>query len=267
MPQITIQGRSLYYEWRGREAGASSAEVRAPDGAAPVIVFLHDGLGAVGSWKDVPERIANALGARALVFDRWGYGRSDVRPDFPFRFMEAEVEPLRELLAGLGIPRAFLVGHSDGGSIALLFAARYPASVPAVVTEAAHVFVEPETRAGIAALVALQRAGRTPAWLTRLHGERAEALLGAWAQGWLTAEHARWRITAALPGIRCPLLAIQGERDEFGTPRQVEAIRGGVPHAECWMVPGSGHTPHTAAQAEFERRVISFLAKHGAHAE
>lgn len=266
MPHITLQGRSLYYEWRGCEAARPVPLGPATGGPAPVVVFLHDGLGAVGSWKDVPERIADALGARALVFDRWGYGRSDPRPDFPFRFMEAEVEPLRELLAGLGIARAFLVGHSDGGSIALLYAARYPAAVPALVTEAAHVFVEPETRAGIAALVALQRAGRTPGWLTRLHGGRADALLSAWAAGWLTAEHARWEITAALPGIRCPLLAIQGERDEFGTAAQVEAIRAGVPHAETWMVPGSGHTPHTAAQDEFERRVIAFLAQHGARA-
>ena len=270
MPHIAIQGRPLYYEWRGYEwRGSRTAgpapNVPAPHGPAP-LVFLHDGLGAVGSWKDVPERIANALGARALVFDRWGYGRSAPRPDFPFRFMEVEVEPLRELLDGLAIPRAFLVGHSDGGSVALLFAARYPARVAALVTEAAHVFVERETRAGIEALVALQRAGRTPGWLTRLHGERAEALLSAWAEGWLSAEHERWEITAALPGVRCPLLAIQGERDEFGTAAQVEAICAGVPQAESWLVPGSGHTPHTAAQDEFERRVTAFLARHGARA-
>lgn len=254
MPHVTIRGHSLYYEWRGATRRAD----------APVLVFLHDGLGAVGGWKNVPERIADALGARAVVTDRWGYGRSEVRPDFPFGFMEAEVEPLAEFLAALNIANPFLVGHSDGGSIALLLAARFPERVRAVVTEAAHVFVERETQAGIEALVALQRAGRTPGWLSRLHGERADALLTAWAAGWLSGEHARWDITPALPGIRCPLLAIQGERDEFGTPRQVDAIVQGVPHAESWMVPGSGHTPHTFVQEEFERRVIAFLQKHGA---
>ena len=276
---VPVAGRSLYCEWRG---GAP----RDARPAAPVLVFLHDGLGAVGSWKDVPEHVAAALNARALVFDRWGYGRSDPRPDFPFRFMEGEVEPLRETLAALGVgapsvplreggegtprsgegevapgPPLVLVGHSDGGSIALLYAARYPQAVRAVVTEAAHVLVERETQGGIEALVALQRQGRTPAWLKRLHGERAEALLSAWSAGWLSAEHARWDITAQLAAVRCPVLAIQGERDEFGTARQVELIVRGVAGAEAWLVPGSGHTPHTAVQGEFERRVVEFLRR------
>jgi pimeloyl-ACP methyl ester carboxylesterase len=275
MPHATIAGHALYYEWRGSLVSRNNAHAAEPRGSpigspggsqesprapAPLtLVFLHDGLGAVGAWRDVPEHIADALGARALVFDRWGYGRSDPRPDFPFRFMEAEVEPFARLLAALGIERPCLVGHSDGGSIALLFASRYPAAVRAVVTEAAHVFVERETQAGIEALVALQRAGKTPGWLGRLHGERADALLSAWSGGWLPVEHARWDITAAMPAIRCPLLAIQGERDEFGTSAQVEAIRRGVSHAEAWMVPESGHTPHSFAQGEFERRATDFL--------
>ncbi len=254
MPHVTIQGHALHYEWRG---AAAESVVQ-----APTLVFLHDGLGAVGSWRDTPEHIADALGARALVFDRWGYGRSDTRAEFPFRFMEAEVEPLAEFFSALKLERPCLIGHSDGGSIALLFASRFPERVKAVVTEAAHVIVERETQAGIEALVRLQRAGKTPGWLKRLHGERAEVLLSAWSSGWLTAEHATWDITPALPGIRCPLLAIQGEQDEFGTPRQVELIRAGVSHAEAWMVPGSGHTPHAAAQEEFERRVAAFLSPH-----
>ena len=252
MPHATIQGHSLYYEWRGS----------APVGA-PVAVFLHDGLGAIGAWKDVPEHIADALGIRALVFDRWGYGRSDPRADFPFRFMEAEVDPFKELIDQLGTGPVHLVGHSDGGSIALLFAAKYPASVHAIVTEAAHVIVERETQAGIEALVELQRQGRTPGWLKRLHGERAESLLAAWSTGWLSDQHARWDITPCLPHVLHPLLAIQGEQDEFGTPRQVELITGGVKGAESWMVPRSGHTPHTFAQPDFERRVVEFLARHG----
>jgi pimeloyl-ACP methyl ester carboxylesterase len=256
MPVVSIRGRSLYYEWRGE----------APTGS-PTIVFLHDGLGAVGAWKDVPEHVANGLGARALVFDRWGYGQSDPRADFPFHFMEGEVEPFRELLRALDIERPFLVGHSDGGSIALLMAARHPQSVQAVVTEAAHVIVERETQAGIEALVALRRQGKTPGWLKRLHGDRADVLLDAWATSWLSADHARWDITSRLPAIRCPLLAIQGDRDEFGTPRQVELIVQGVPGAESWLVPGSGHTPHTAAQIDFERRVIEFLGRHGARSK
>ncbi|HUJ73869.1 MAG TPA: alpha/beta fold hydrolase [bacterium] len=248
MPETRIAGHLIHYEWRG-----------SPDPADPALVFLHDGLGAVGAWRGVPELIAARLGARALVYDRWGYGRSDPRPDFPYAFMQAEVAPLAALLEQLGVARAHLVGHSDGGSIALLLAAAQPGRVLSLVTEAAHVFVEPETQAGIRALVALQQAGRTPGWLTRLHGQRAEPLLAAWCQGWLSAEHARWNITAELPRIRCPLLVVQGERDEYGTLAQVWAIQAGVPGAAAWTVPGCGHTPHAEAETAFVEHVTDFL--------
>ncbi|MFI5400850.1 MAG: alpha/beta fold hydrolase, partial [SAR324 cluster bacterium] len=103
---VRVSGRSLYYEWRGEPAPLAPRPGARGAHPAPVLVFLHDGLGAVGSWKDVPEHVAAALKARALVFDRWGYGRSDARSDFPFRFMEGEVEPLRETLAALGVGAA-----------------------------------------------------------------------------------------------------------------------------------------------------------------
>jgi pimeloyl-ACP methyl ester carboxylesterase len=152
-----------------------------------------------------------------------------------------------------------LIGHSDGGSIALLFAAWHPERVGAVVTEAAHTFVEPKTQAGIRDLVALQDAGRTPPWLHKLHGERAERLLRAWSDHWLSEVHGRWDIRAHLPAVRCPVLAIQGEADEFGTPAQVDSITDRVPGAKSWVVPGCGHTPHSQVEDAFLERVAGFL--------
>jgi pimeloyl-ACP methyl ester carboxylesterase len=251
MPNLSIQGRQIHYQWRGP----------APRSGSPALVFLHDGLGSAGAWRTVPEQIADRVKLPALVFDRWGYGLSTRRDSFPFGFMEEEVEPFRELLDALAIPRAHLVGHSDGGSIALLFAAAHPGRALTVTTEAAHVFVEPETQHGIRALVALQQAGQTPGWLRKLHGGRADFLLERWSAGWLTEDHARWNIEGAVSGVRCPLLAIQGEQDEFGTLAQVHAILRQAPHGERWVVPGSGHTPHVQAEADFVARVAAFVQK------
>lgn len=251
MAYLTIGGRDYYYVWRGR-----------PKPNSPALVFLHDGLGAVRSWRSIPEQLSERLGLPALVYDRWGYGRSASRPDFPYAFMESEVEPLGVLLRELGIPRAHLIGHSDGGSIALLYTAAHPDRVTTLTTEAAHVFVEPETQAGIQVLVALQKAGRTPPWLGKLHGQRADELLRLWSHGWLSNEHARWNIARSVRHIRCPLLVIQGEQDEFGTLAQVDAIVAQAPHASRWIVPGSGHTPHGQQEAQFVDRVAAFIALH-----
>lgn len=251
MPELFNRRYRLHYVW-----------AEPPRPALPTVVLLHDGLGAIGSWRDLPGRLAAALEANVLVYDRWGYGQSEERPVFEDRFMEAEVPVLLELLEHLGIERAALVGHSDGGSIALLCAAWHPRRVPVVVTEAAHTFVEPETQAGIRALVALQAAGKTPGWLHKLHGARAESLLRAWSDHWLSDVHARWDIRGELPRLQCPVLAVQGDADEFGTQAQVDSILAARPGAESWIVPGCGHTPHTQVEDAFLERVVAFLRPH-----
>lgn len=248
MPDHHGRSYRLHYEWG-----------RPPEPGRPALVFLHDGLGAIGSWRTLPGRLAERLGVNTLAYDRWGYGRSAPREAFADRFMEAEVPALLELLDALAIPQALLLGHSDGGSIALLCAALHPHRVRAVVTEAAHTFVEPETQQGIRELVALQAAGRTPAWLSKLHGERADAVLAAWSAHWLSDVHARWDIRGELARIRCPVLAVQGDADEFGTQAQVDSILGQVRGARNWIVPACGHTPHSQAEEAFVERVVDFL--------
>jgi pimeloyl-ACP methyl ester carboxylesterase len=248
MPFLDLGGHRLYVEWQGKH-----------DPSRETAVFLHDGLGAVGAWKRVPERIAGVANVNALVYDRWGYGQSEPRDAFPFGFMEAEAPVLLELLNRFGLRRAHLIGHSDGGSIALLAAARWPERVHSLVAEAAHSFVEPETQRGIRALVEAQRAGRLPSWLERLHGPRAASLLSAWSAGWLSDEHAKWNIEDWLGFVLAPTLAVQGDQDEFGTEAQVQAILNRVGGADGWIVEGCGHTPHAQAEDAFIERVAAFI--------
>lgn len=250
MPEFDTGSYRLHYQW-----GNGYRPAR------PTVVMLHDGLGASGSWRSLPARLAQALDVNTLVYDRHGYGRSQKRASFPPGFMEAEVPHLLALLDHVEVERAFLLGHSDGGSISLLCAAWHGERVRAVVTEAAHTFVEPETRAGIQALVDLQARGKTPSWLYKLHGERAEDLLRAWSGQWLSEPFSRWNISAALPAVACPVLAIQGAGDEFGTRAQVDSILAGVPGATSWIVPGCGHTPHSQAEDGFLERVREFFAE------
>ncbi len=250
MPEFDTGSYRLHFQWGdGYSPGRST------------VVMLHDGLGAIGSWRTLPARLAEALDVNTLVYDRQGYGRSQGRASFPLGFMEAEVPHLLALLDHVGVERAFLLGHSDGGSISLLCAAWHPERVRAVVTEAAHTFVEPETRAGIQALVDLQARGETPSWLHKLHGERAEDLLRAWGGQWLSEPFSRWNIMDELPAVGCPVLAIQGETDEFGTRAQVDSILDNVPGAASWIVPGCGHTPHSQAEDGFLERVRGFFGE------
>jgi pimeloyl-ACP methyl ester carboxylesterase len=227
-------------------------------------VFLHEGLGAAGSWRRFAPDLAAALGCGGLVYSRAGYGASDPAPlPRPVRFMHGEaLEVLPEILDRLEIREAVLVGHSDGGSIALIHAAAFPDRVLALALEAPHVFVEPETVASIAALA--DQAGLRQR-LERLHGPRTDETVRGWTDVWLRPEFRDWNLEALLPFVLCPVLVIQGEDDEYGTWRQVEAIQrqSGAP-VEVLPVPRCGHSPHRehpdavlAASAEFIRRVLA----------
>ena len=221
------------------------------DAQHPTIVFLHDSLGCVETWRDFPDAVVARTGAGAIVYDRQGYGRSSPFDPTPrtTRYLEEEADVLRALLDRLKIASAILFGHSDGGSIALIAAALEPNRIAGVVTEGAHVFVEDITLRGIRA--ARESLGNTDLAdrLTRYHGDKAPALTSAWIDTWLSPSFRAWNIERYLRDIRCPVLAIQGEDDEFGTTDQVNAIVEGVgPRAEPLFIPGVGHTPHREAR-------------------
>ena len=229
----------------------------------PTLVLLHDSLGSISVWRDFPERLARALGCDALVYDRRGYGASS-----PFgaasrtpRYLEDEADVLARVLDTCGVREAVLFGHSDGGSIALVAAARQPEVVRAVVTEGAHVFVEERTLAGIRDAREALRTTDLRERLRRHHGDRTDAVTSAWIDVWLSPAFRDWSIERYLGDVRCPVLALQGANDEYGTPEQVRAIVEGVAGpARAALIPGVGHTPHRAAADEVLRLTSAFLA-------
>ncbi len=254
--ELAAAGRRLQAE-RLRPANAA---------AGPWLVFLHEGLGSIAQWKDFPAALCAELGLPGLVYERWGFGRSEPL-DGPrtSRYLHDEALcSLPDVLLACGIDDYVLVGHSDGGSIALIHAAAYPEGPRAAVTEAAHVFVEDVTLAGIRAAVEAWHGAGLRGRLARYHGAQVESTFAGWADTWLSEAFREWNIEAELPGIRCPLLVIQGEGDEYGTLAQVEAIARTVSGpAETLLIPGCGHVPHfqareavLAATADFVRRVL-----------
>lgn len=210
------------------------------------LVLLHEGLGSVALWRDFPEALARATGRPVLAYSRLGYGRSDPypeprRPDFMHR--EA-LEDLPALLDDFGIERAWLVGHSDGASIALLHAGLRPERTRAVVALAPHLFVEPITLASIQKVSTDFDAGVLAKRLSPYHADPV-ATFRSWSSAWLDAAFADWNIEAEVAKSRCPVLALQGEDDEYGTLRQVQRIAE-LRAAETTVVavPQCRHSPH-----------------------
>jgi len=228
---------------------------------APAIVFLHEGLGSVSLWRDYPEKVAAATGRAVLVYSRFGYGRSAVNSDgFEPDYMHREaLETLPALLDHFGLSDPILYGHSDGASIALIHAGAANRSVRGIVVEAPHVFVEPESLAGIAAAREAFEAGPLKDGLARHHTD-AELTFRAWNDAWRDPRFKDWNIEAFLPAILSPVLMIQGEDDAYGTLAQLDAIEAGVSGpAERLVLSGCGHNPHREAADAVLSRAVAFI--------
>ena len=214
----------------------------------PTLVLLHEGLGSVAMWRDFPARLAAETGCRTVVYSRYGYGQSDVLEEaFKADFMHREArEALPELLAVLGIEKPVLVGHSDGASIALLHAGDSRNSVAGLVLMAPHCFVEDISIRSIEAAKVAFETTDLPAKLAKYHRDVRRTFYG-WNDIWLHPDFLSWNIEDCLPNIRCPILAIQGEDDEYGTMAQVEAIAAkasGSPGVELLKLADCRHSPH-----------------------
>ncbi len=250
---IEAAGRRLRAQWICGSA----------DGKRPVLVFLHEGLGGIGQWRGVPQDLCRQTGHRGLVYERWGFGESDrlilPRPN-DYLTHEAE-QALPAVLEACGIVRPILIGHSDGGTIALLHAAAHPENTKACVCVAAHVFVEEVTLEGIRGVVARWESGDLKPRLARYHGANTETMFQGWAETWLRPDFRDWNIEAHLPAVVCPILVMQGEHDEHATPAQVEAIIRGVSGpVETYVVPACGHSPHLEAREDVLARMARFIA-------
>lgn len=242
LPATATRGaRSIEYRWIDTERAD-----------APLAVFLHEGLGSVEMWRDWPQTLCARLGMRGLVWSRPGYGRSTPRPHdvgLPFDYLSQQAhDVMPALLDALGVDartreRMWVIGHSDGASIALLYAAQFPHALAGAVVIAAHEFVEDVSVAGIARTKALYEAGDLREKLARYHDDVDSAFYG-WSDIWLNPAFRSWNIVDTLRGIRCPLLAVQAQDDHYGTMAHLDAIAAQVPHARILALADGGHSPH-----------------------
>jgi pimeloyl-ACP methyl ester carboxylesterase len=248
--EIVVDGKRLETLW-----------IEPQQSGRPLIVMLHEGLGSIALWKDFPAQVATRTGCGVLVYSRYGHGNSDkLMEKRPVRFMHREGEVvLPELLAKLEIVRPILIGHSDGGSISLIFAGKYPDAVSGLILEAPHVFVEDLS---IASIAQAKTTYETTDFLQRLgrYHANVDVTFWGWNDIWLDPAFRSWNIEEYVPKITCPVLCIQGEEDEYGTIAQVEAIKAGAQQTQITMLPNCKHSPHRD-QAEKTLELVAELAR------
>lgn len=252
---VNIAGRRLRVQ---RISVSSSADQL----DSPTLVFLHEGLGCIEHWKGFPKMLCRTTGINGLVYDRKGYGGSDTCDIWPKDYLieEADVD-LPRLIKSCGIRNVILIGHSDGGSIALLAAATHKHLVKGAITEAAHIFVENETVNGIRKFMGLyDNDDKLKKKLSRYHGENTDKVVRRWADTWLAPEFRDWNMESFLPRISCPLLVLQGADDEYATIRQVRGIVDQVKGPVSWeIISRCGHVPHFQATDQVVALMSSFI--------
>ncbi|QPF74082.1 alpha/beta fold hydrolase [Roseateles sp. DAIF2] len=248
--ELPQQGRIYTRRWTPESA----------DAAAAPILLLHDSLGSVALWRDFPAALSAATGRSVIAYDRLGFGQSDARHDAPsLRFVAEEAEiQVPALLERLGIERFVAMGHSVGGGMAILCAAHLRARCEALVTIAAQVFAEQLTLQGIRVAKEQFKDAAQFARLARYHGEKARWVLQAWTETWLAPGFANWSLQPDLAGVGCPVLAIHGEQDEYGSPRHARLIGAlSTGPARVEVLAGAAHMPHR----EQPERVLALIAE------
>jgi pimeloyl-ACP methyl ester carboxylesterase len=253
----TSRGRLFARIWgrRRRDTG----------GKAPIVLF-HDSLGSVELWREFPERLALATERSVIAYDRLGYGKSDPYPGQPgIDFIREEAHVAFPALCDqLEIDRFVGLGHSVGGGMAIAAAAAFPARCQAVVTESAQAFVERRTTEGISDAKRAFGQERQLDRLRKYHGDKAEWVFNAWIETWLSPAFAGWNLDEDLAGVQCPVLAIHGENDEYGSvahPERIGALARGP--ATVAILRACGHVPHREKEAAVLDAVREFLAQCG----
>lgn len=253
-------------DWQGRHVRIEHQWIGPERRDRPLVVFLHEGLGSVAMWKDFPQALCDAAHVRGLVYSRPGYGRSTPRAAaerWSANFMHAQAhEVLPALLEALYVKeKPWLLGHSDGGSIALLYASRFPNAAAGLVVVAPHLMVE---EYGLASIRTAREAYATTDLkekLARYHEDVDSAFKG-WNDIWLDPSFLSWTIEAELPAITCPILAVQGVDDEYGTLEHIHGIARRLPQTQLLELAGCGHSPHRDQPAALIRAVQEFIDQH-----
>ena len=247
---MVINGHNLNVEQYGRENGSG-------------VVLLHHGLGSVMAWRGQIPALVEA-GFHVIAYDRWGYGGSDARQGLDLPGFAADIADLQKLLDQLGVRRTALVGHSDGGTIALYYAAQNPDQVTCLVIVAAHIYVEAKMEPGILGIQQAYKADeRFRMGLRNTHGEKYESVFHNWFDGWHRTESLSWDMRPVIKQIRCPALIVQGDGDEHATPQHANDIAAAIRGADLWLIPGAGHMIPQENSELFNPRMVQFLRNPG----
>jgi pimeloyl-ACP methyl ester carboxylesterase len=250
--------------WAGRSVRIEHAWIEPERRFAPLLVFLHEGLGSLSMWKDFPQALCEAIGWRGLVYSRPGYGRSTPRATdehWASDFMHRQAhDVLPALLEALGVHApVWLLGHSDGGSIALLHAARF--NTAGVIVLAPHIRVEDLSLASIAQAKTAYETTDLKQRLAKHHDNPDSAFWG-WNRIWLHPDFRNWSIEREIESIRCPVLAVQGVDDEYGTLEQIRGIARRVPQTELLELADCAHSPHKDQPQRLIDAIGDFLRRH-----
>ena len=261
MSYLEINGTRLEYEWLETTPGLPAAAAAAP--ASPTLVFLHEGLGSTALWKDFPARAVAATGCPALVYSRYGYGKSEsLHEPRGVDYMHREaLQTLPAVLEALSVDNPFLIGHSDGASIALIYTGARRGPVRGLVLMAPHVFVEDITCNSIAQAKITFETTELPVRLGRYHDDVQSAFWG-WNDIWLHPDFRAWNIEAFLQGVEVPALLIQGEDDQYGTRAQVDAVARQVSGpVTTLMLSDCGHSPHVDQKETTLGAIAEFVTR------
>ena len=230
----------------------------------PTIVFLHDSLGSVKLWRDFPEKLARATNCNALVYDREGHGESSPFniTKRPKNYLSLGADTLNQIIKKVDLKDIILFGHSDGATIALHYAAKYPDHLIATIVEGVHVFVEEETLNGIKEAQQALQTTNLAERVAKYHGDKTEMLFKLWIETWLSDDYSNWNIEQEIQTIQSPILVFQGENDEFGTIEQVNKIKTNVNSlVEDYLIKDCGHNPHKEQQEFTLNTTTNFLNK------
>lgn len=245
---MQINGHTLHVEYHGPENG-------------PPVVLLHHGLGSTRAWKKQLPALVQA-GWRVVVYDRWGYGKSQRRDGIDMPLFRQDQDDLLTLLDLNRLSKVALVGHSDGGTISLYFASRFPDRVSCLVSIAAHIYFESKMLPGIESVRSVwnQDDGFRRAF-QQVHGENYQSAFSNWYDGWHRPETLGWDMRPVLAGIRCPAWIVQGEQDEHATPQHAIDLASCIPGAELWIAGGANHMLPQERSGQFNSRLLDFLTR------
>ena len=231
----------------------------------PTLIFLHEGLGGIGQWRDIPQTLGHISGFNILVFDRFGHGCSARLPPpylRPLKYFQLEAQnTIPDLLDKFRIQTAILVGHSDGATIAVLASSLGDSRIHGVIAEAGHWFVESKTLSSVKNLLQHWPQSALRNRLRKYHRDNVDGMFFGWTNLWLNPLFSSFDIRPKLKAISCPVLAIQGFDDEYGSLDQLQALSRVSGHLDTYCLNSCGHHPHLEAKDNYLKYVEKFLTK------